>query len=95
MRKIAILGAIIGALVAATPAAARWVLVPTRSHRHHHQQKFVSHYCDVTQSPYIGGPQAQVCCKWHSYYADIPDGVGYWDCTFTTLPAEARASRSR
>lgn len=78
-------------------AVAIWWM-PAWTHPQHHQpvrnkpHKFVSHYCQTTASPYIGGPNIDVCCQWHSYYAHVPDGAGYWDCTFNPTATAARRS---
>lgn len=81
------LALIIAFFAFAAPAQANWIAIP---HHHHatrqHQVKFVSHYCQTTASPYTGGQTATVCCRWHPYFARIPDGVGYWDCTIATNP---------
>lgn len=79
----------------ATLAAALIWWMPGWTHPHHHhpapQHKFVSHYCQTAASPYVGGPTSKVCCKWHSAYANIPDGYGTWDCTITAEPVAAKS----
>lgn len=66
--------------------AALWWMPAWTHHPSHHRPAFKSHYCQTTSSPYYGVPPSTVCCQWHSYYAKIPDGVGYWDCTIGSPP---------
>lgn len=82
MRKVTLIA--VGATLAiAGSAQARWVATP---HHRRAASRFVSHYCQTTQSPYIGLPPSRICCVWAPYWKSIPDGDGTWNCVITNPP---------